>query len=74
MAMVSIKFGKELCEILGINPDKVQKINLRVEVGKLLCADVTRLVADEEANAVVSCLEKYDIKLMEKEEKSYGRL
>lgn len=53
------EIGEKLCEIFGIDENTAQDIEIHLKAGEIAHAHITRLVTDEEAQEITSCLEEY---------------
>ena len=58
MALPDRSFGRRICKALGLDPNRVTAITLKIAVGELVTVDVCRLVSAEEADGVLEVLEE----------------
>jgi hypothetical protein len=58
MALPDRSFGFRICKALGLDPERVTAINIKLSVGELVTVDVCRLVSAEEADRVLEVLEE----------------
>ena len=58
-------FGIEICNVLGLDPDTIKKINITIEAGKEVVIELTRIVLDDEAKSIKEIMSKYQIELKE---------
>lgn len=54
-------FGGELCKALGLEPDKVKRIQVDVEAGEVAIVRVWEFVPDKEAKCLVETCTKYEL-------------
>ena len=56
------KLGKELCEVLGIDPSFVRSISIEANCNKVAELTIVRMVSSGEMQQMKSALEKYTLK------------
>lgn len=54
-------FGVELCNALGIPPERVVNVTLICKAGDMVTANVDFLVDEQAADNVITLMEKYQI-------------
>jgi len=59
MAFLSRTVGKELCDILGLDGNKVRKITLTFEAESIVMADAAIYVETEEYDKIKPILKRY---------------
>jgi len=59
MAFLSRMVGKELCDILGLDGNKVRKITLTFESQSIVMADAAIIVETEEYDKITPILKRY---------------
>lgn len=62
-----LEMGRDICIALGLDPNTVSDIKLHVGVTEPAMFTIERWVSGEEAEAIVSVIERYGITLIEEE-------
>lgn len=55
----SVKFGRRLCEALGLEPERVNAIRFEMEAGSVARVWIKRFVTEEETDAFMALLTDY---------------
>jgi len=60
---ISLSIGPAICHALGLDPDVVTALDLHVSVEDVPTLTVTRFIRDDETEAMVEVLGRYELTL-----------
>ena len=62
MALINtIPFGLQLCEVLGLDPDRIRNINISVGADAAVIVTIERHLWQNEAAQLLKILEEYEL-------------